>query len=324
MKIQQLRYILGVANNNLNISKTAELFFTSQPGVSKQIGMLEDELNVKIFERRGRMLTGITPVGKIIIDMAEEVIDKVGSIKRVAQDYVNDSIGSLTIATTHCQARYVLPNTILDFTKKYNGISFHMQQGAPIQICESVSKGMVDLAITSQGMELYDNLIIIPCYSWNRMVVVCSDHPLASSMPLTLEKLSQYPIVTYIRGFTGRQQIDNAFELEGLNPDIVFTASDADIIKAYVRMKLGVGIIANLAYDIDVDSDLVTIDVSHLFEPAVTKIALKRGVTNRNYIYEFIKLFAPHLTDSLINQAVNAKSNAEIDQFFTNIELPHY
>jgi len=183
---------------------------------------------------------------------------------------------------------------------------------------------MADLAITSQGMESYDNLIVIPCYSWNRTVVVCSDHPLASSTPLTLEKLSQYPIVTYIKGFTGRNQLDNAFEIKGLTPDIVFTASDADTIKAYVRMKLGVGIIASLAYDIDVDSDLVALDVSHLFEPTVTKIALKRGVTIRNYIYEFIKLFSPHLTDNIISLVLHAKSNAEIDEFFLDIDLPHY
>lgn len=324
MKIQQFRYIIGVANNDLNVSKTAELFFTSQPGVSKQIGMLEDELNVKIFERHGKMLTGITPVGKIILSMAEEIADKLESIKRVAQEYADDSIGSLTIATTHTQARYVLPNTILNFTRKFSGVSFHMEQGTPIQICESASKGTVDLAIASEGMESYDNLIVIPCYSWNRTVVVRSDHPLASSTPLTLEKLSQYPIVTYIRGFTGRHQFDNAFEDEGLTPDIMFTASDADIIKAYVRMKLGVGIIASLAYDIEADSDLIAIDASHLFEPTVTKIALKRGVTIRNYMYDFIKLFSPHLTDSLINQAVKSKSSVEVEELFSEIEIPHY
>ena len=324
MKLQQLRYIIGVANNGLNVSKTAELFFTSQPGVSKQIGMLEDELNVKIFERHGKMLTGITPVGKIILNMAEEITDKLESIKRVAQEYADDSIGSLIVATTHCQARYVLPKTILDFTSNFSGVSFHMQQGSPIQISESVSDGTADLAIASEGMDAYNNLIAIPCFSWNRIVVVRSSHPLASAAPLTLEKLSQYPIVTYIRGFTGRRQFDHAFENEGLTPDIVFTASDSDIIKAYVRMELGVGIIANIAYDISTDSDLVALDVSHLFEPGVTKIALKRGMTIRSYIYEFIKLLAPHLTNNLIDQAVKSKSNVEIDELFSNINLPNY
>lgn len=324
MKVQQLRYIIGVANNDLNVSRTAELFFTSQPGVSKQIGMLEDELNIKIFERHGKMLTGITPVGKIIIDMAEEIADKLESIKRVAQEYSDDSIGSLTIATTHSQARYILPNAISNFTKKFSGVSFHMQQSNPIQVFESVSKGEVDLAIASEGMESYDNLIVIPCYIWNRTVVVRSDHPLASSTPLTLEKLSEYPLVTYIKGFTGRQQFDNAFESKNLTPNIIFTASDADTIKAYVRMELGVGIIASLAYDIDTDSDLVSIDASHLFEPTVTKIALKRGVTIRNYMYEFIKLFSPHLTDHLIDQVVKTKSHAEVQLLFSNIDLPHH
>lgn len=322
MKIQQFRYIIGVANNDLNISKTAELFFTSQPGVSKQIGMLEDELKVKIFERHGKMLTGITPIGKIILELAEEIADKLESIKSVAQEYVDDSIGSLTIATTHCQARYVLPSSILTFKRKFSKVSLHMQQCTPTQICEAASKGTADLAIASEGTELYDNLIVIPCYRWNRSVVVRSDHPLATSAPLTLKSLSQYPIVTYIKGFTGRQQFDNAFENEGLTPDIVFTASDTDIIKTYVRMELGIGVIASVAYDADVDSDLVAIDASHLFEPSVIKIALKRGVTIRNYVYEFIKIFSPHLTDSIINQAVNAKSNAEIDELFSDINIP--
>lgn len=324
MKIQQFRYIIGVANNDLNISKTAELFFTSQPGVSKQIGMLEAELNVKIFERHGKMLTGITPVGKIILGLAEEITDKLENIKSVAQEYVDDAIGSLTIATTHCQARYALPNAILTFKKKFSKVSLHMQQCTPTQISESASNGMVDLAIATEGMELYDNLIVMPCYRWNRTVVVRSDHPLAASTALTLKQLSQYPIVTYIRGFTGRQQFDNAFDNEGLTPEIVFTASDADTIKTYVRMDLGIGVIASVAYDSDADSDLVAIDASHLFEPGVTKIALKRGVTVRNYVYEFIKIFSPHLTDSIINQSVNAKSNAEIEELFSDIDIPLY
>jgi LysR family cys regulon transcriptional activator len=324
MKIQQLKYIIGVANNDFNISKTADLFFTSQPGVSKQIGMLEDELNVKIFERHGKMLTGITPVGKIILSKAEEIADKLESIKRVAQEHADDSIGSLTIATTHCQARYILPDTILNFTNKFSGVSLHMQQGTPIQICESASKGTADLAIASEGMASYDNLIVIPCYSWNRIIVVPPSHPLASSTLLTLEMLSQYPIVTYIRGFTGRSQFDNAFENKGLTPDVVFTATDTDIIKAYVRTGLGIGVIASIAYDRNVDSDLVAIDVSHLFEPGVTKIVLKRGVTIRSYVREFIKLFAPHLTDSFINHAVKSRSTLEIDEFFSDINTPHY
>jgi LysR family cys regulon transcriptional activator len=256
--------------------------------------------------------------------MAEDISDKLESIKIVAQEYADQSVGSLTVATTHTQARYVLPNTILNFTRKFNNISFHMQQGSPVDICENLSKGKVDLAIASEGMDSYDNLIVIPCFRWNRTIVARPDHPLASSAPLTLEKLSQYPLVTYTRGFTGRYQLGNAFANQGLTPDIRFTASDADTIKAYVRMKLGVGVISSLAYDIDVDSDLVAIDASHLFEPTVTKFALKRGVSIRSYMYGFMKLFSPHLTDSLINQALSTKSNAEVTEIFSKIDIPHY
>lgn len=324
MKIQQLKYICEVANHNLNVSATAESLFTSQPGVSKQIRMLEDELDVQIFQRNGKHLTEITPAGQIIIEMAAEILDKVEGVKRVADDFSNKRHGSLSIATTHTQARYVLPRIIQDFIKLYPDISLDMHQGTPIQISELASKGMVDFAIATEALELFDNLIMMPCYRWNRSVIVSHDHPLASVKSLTLETLAEYPIVTYVFGFTGRSQLDHAFQKAGLSPKLVFTASDADVIKTYVKMNIGVGIVASMAYDPKIDTELVSIDASHLFEPSVTRIGFRRGTFLRAYMYEFIKLFAPHLTQDVIQQSMQTKTKQELEEIFNDIALPDY
>jgi len=324
MKIQQLKYICEVANHDLNVSATAESLFTSQPGVSKQIRMLEDELDVQIFQRNGKHLTEITPAGRIIIEMAAEILDKVKGVKRVADDFSNKRHGSLSIATTHTQARYVLPKIIQDFIKLYPDISLDMHQGTPVQISELASKGTVDFAIATEALELFDNLIMMPCYRWNRSVIVCHDHPLANETNLTLETLAEYPIVTYVFGFTGRSQLDHAFQKAGLSPKLVFTASDADVIKTYVKMNLGVGIVASMAYDPKIDSELVSIDASHLFEPSVTRIGFRRGTFLRAYMYEFIKLFAPHLTQDIIQQSMQTKTKQELEEIFNSIALPYY
>ena len=207
MKLQQIKYLLGLVKNNLNVSKTAESLFTSQPGVSRQIKLLEEELNVEIFERHGRSLTGITPIGNKILKMAADVADTMNSIKCVAEEYANESNGSLYIATTHTQTRYVLPRTIINFTSKHSSVSFHLKQANPYQVCEMVSKGLVDLAVASEAMEHFSNLITLPCYSWNRVVLVKRNHPLLDELPLTLQKLSMYPLVTYESGFAGCYKI---------------------------------------------------------------------------------------------------------------------
>lgn len=324
MKIQQLKYIREVANHDLNISAAAESLFTSQPGVSKQIRMLEDELDVKIFQRNGKHLTEITPVGQVIIDMAGEILDKVDGVKRVADDYSNKRHGSLSIATTHTQARYVLPDIIQNFIKLYPDISLDMHQGTPVQISELASKGSVDFAIATEALELFDNLIMMPCYRWNRSVIVSHEHPLANVTTLTLEELAKYPIVTYVFGFTGRSQLDYAFEKAGLSPKLVFTASDADVIKTYVKMNLGVGIVASMAYDSEIDNDLVAIDARHLFESSVTKIGFRRGTFLRAFMYEFINLFAPHLTQEIVQESMQTKTKQELEELFKGIELPNY
>ena len=324
MKIQQLKYIWEVANHDLNVSATAESLYTSQPGVSKQIRMLEDELDVQIFQRNGKHLTEITPAGRIIIEMAGEILDKVEGVKRVADEFSKKREGSLSIATTHTQARYVLPDIIQDFIKLYPDISLHMHQGTPVQISELASKGTVDFAIATEALELFDNLIMMPCYRWNRSVVVSYDHPLANETILTLEKLAEYPLVTYVFGFTGRSQLDQAFQKANLSPKIFFTASDADVIKTYVKMNLGIGIVASMAYDADIDAGLVSIDASHLFEPSVTRIGFRRGTFLRAYMYEFIKLFAPHLTKEIIDESMQTKTKQELDELFKNTDLPDY
>jgi LysR family cys regulon transcriptional activator len=324
MKIQQLKYIWEVANHDLNVSATAESLFTSQPGVSKQIRMLEDELDVQIFQRNGKHLTEITPAGRMIIEMAGEILDKVEGVKRVAEEFSNKRQGSLSIATTHTQARYVLPEIIEDFIKLYPEISLHMHQGTPVQISELASKGTVDFAIATEALELFDNLIMMPCYRWNRSVIVSHEHPLATETKLTLEMLAEYPLVTYVFGFTGRSQLDDAFQKENLSPKIFFTASDADVIKTYVKMNLGVGIVASMAYDPKIDTELVSIDARHLFEPSVTRIGFRRGTFLRAYMYEFIRLFAPHLTKEIIDKSMQTKTKHELEELFKDTDLPDY
>lgn len=314
MKLQQLKYIWEVARHDLNVSATAESLFTSQPGISKQIRMLEDELGVQIFHRSGKHLTEITPAGGPIVSMAGEILDKVENVRQIAQEYSDQDRGTLSIATTHTQARYLLPDVISEFIGRYPDVALNMHQGTPVQISEAASKGTVDLAIATEALELFENLIMLPCYRWNRSVIVKHDHPLANEDKLTLEKLAEYPIVTYVFGFTGRSQLDDAFNAEGYVPKVVFTASDADVIKTYVKLGIGVGIVASMAFDPEIDNELVAINASHLFEASTTKIGLRRGTFLRGYMYEFIELFAPHLNKALVDEALNAKTNEEIEQ----------
>lgn len=324
MKLQQLRYIREVASHNLNVSTTAESLFTSQPGISKQIRMLEDELGVQIFHRSGKHLTEITPAGKHIINIAGDILDKVANIKQIAQEHKDKDKGELSIATTHTQARYVLPVVIKQFIGGYPDVSLHMHQGTPVQISELASKGQVDFAIATEALELFDNLIMMPCYRWNRSVIVRQDHPLSTHKKLTLKALAEYPIVTYVFGFTGRSQLDQAFNAAGLKPRVVFTATDADVIKTYVRLGLGVGIVAGMAFDPKIDTGLVALDASHLFEASTTKIGFRRGTYLRSYMYEFIRLFAPHLTREVVDEAVKTVSKEELDKLFKDVELPEH
>lgn len=323
MKLQQLRYIWEVAHHDLNVSATAQSLFTSQPGISKQIRQLEDELGVEIFTRSGKHLTRVTPAGEVILKKAGEILRKVESIKRVAQEYSNERKGDLSIATTHTQARYALPPVIKNFIQNYPEVSLHMHQGTPMQIAEMAADGSVDFAIATEALELFSDLVMMPCYRWNRSIVVPKDHPLCQVSELTLEEVAKHPIVTYVFGFTGRSKLDEAFLNQGLAPKVVFTATDADVIKAYVRLGLGIGIIASMAYDKQLDSDLVALDASHLFKSSTTKIGFRRGTFLRGFMYEFIEGFAPHLTREIVTEA-QTLNRAELDELFSTVEYPTY
>lgn len=324
MKLQQLRYIWEVAHHDLNVSATAQSLFTSQPGISKQIRLLEDELGVEIFSRSGKHLTRITPAGEAILKSSGEILRKVESIKQVAQEFSNEKKGSLSLATTHTQARYALPEVIGTFIKQYPDVSLHMHQGTPMQISEMAADGTVDFAVATEALELFSDLIMMPCYKWNRCIVVPKNHPLCQLSELSLEDVAKHPIVTYVFGFTGRSKLDEAFIDKGLAPKVVFTAADADVIKTYVRLGLGIGIIAKMAYDPEVDTDLVALDASHLFEASTTKIGFRRGTFLRGFMYEFIEQFAPHLTKDIVSEAYNRQSKAELDELFSHTQLPIY
>lgn len=323
MKLQQLRYILEVAKHDLNVSATALSLYTSQPGISKQIRLLEDELGIEVFARSGKHLTRITPAGEAILEISAEILLKIESIKKVSQEFSNERKGSLSIATTHTQARYALPLAITEFIKSYPDVSLHMQQGTPMQISEMAASGKVDFAIATEALSHFSDLIMMPCYRWNRSVVVPKDHPLAEVSQLTLQDVAKYPIVTYVFGFTGRSKLDDAFKQQGLDPKVVFTAVDSDVIKAYVRLNLGVGIIASMAFDPKVDRDLVALDASHLFESSTTQIGFRKGTFLRGYMFEFINLFAPHLTPDIVRDVMECDNRMQIEEIFSNHTLPH-
>lgn len=323
MKLQQLRYIWEVSRHGLNVSATAQSLFTSQPGISKQIRLLEDELGIEIFARSGKHLTHVTPAGQEVIAKAGEILSQVNNIKRVAEEYREEKRGQLSIATTHTQARYALPEVIDQFIADYPEVSLHMHQGTPQQIAELASDGQVDFAIATEGLEHFSDLIMLPCYSWNRCVVVPKGHPLTLASTLSLEQVAAHRLVTYVFGFTGRSKLDEAFDRAGLEPRVVFTATDADVIKTYVRLGLGIGIMARMAFDPLQDKDLVAIDASHLFAPSTTMIAFRRGTFLRTYMYDFMELFAPHLTKTQVQAAFAASDQEAIANVFEEVLLPN-
>lgn len=322
MKLQQLRYIVEIANHNLNITDAAKSLYTSQPGISKQVKLLEDELGLPIFERNGKHIQCLTPTGEKIVAIARELLVKEQSIKAIADEHKRPDVGTLRIATTNTQARYKLPEVVKQFVKRYPDVSLHIHQGSPQQIYELLLSGEIDLAIITEAQYLFEDAILLPCYMWNRSVIVKKDHPLAQVDELTIEELGKYPLVTYIFGFTGRSDLDEAFSREGILPNTVFTATDADVIKTYVRLGLGVGIMASMAYA-ESDSDLVAIDASHLFKASMTQIAFKKGAFLRRYTYDFIQLFSPHLTRPQVEQAEQIRDNNAIRKMFDDVHLDY-
>jgi len=326
VKLRQLHYIAEVAGRNFSVTAAAEALYTSQPGVSKQIRLLEDELGVQIFERSGKHLTGLTPAGRAILDVARRMLRDAENVRAVAADHRDEGRGSLRLATTHTQARYALPATVRRFKEHYPDVALHIHQGTPMQIAEWASSGDVDFAIATEAMEHFQDLVMMPCYHWNRCVLVRPEHPLAAAEPLTLEAVAEHPIVTYVFGFTGRSKLDQAFNRYSLRPNVVLTAVDSDVIKTYVRLGLGIGILANMAYDPELDRDLVARDASHLFEHSTTRIGFRTGITLRRYMFDFIEMFAPHLSRPLIEEAARAESPEARSHLFDPIleDLPTY
>lgn len=325
MKLQQLRYIVEVADRDLNVTTAAEHLHTSQPGVSKQIRLLEDELGLRIFERSGKHLSGITSAGEKILYRAREVLAQTSNIESFAAEARAVDKGSITLATTHTQARYALPKTILAFRQQYPSVTLHMHQGAPRQIAEWASRGKADFCVATEAMELFENLVMMPCYHWNRCILVTQNHPLAQLSKVSIQDLAQHPIVTYVVGFTGRGKINEAFSQHGLEANIVLTAVDADVIKTYVRLGLGVGIVANMAYDPSQDSDLVAIPADHLFSRSTTRLGFRSDMFMRQYFYDFMALFAPHLTPEFIDQVLAARTAERREKLYATMseQLPY-
>ena len=312
MNLQQLRYLVAIVDHGLNISDAAEVLHTSQPGISKQIRQLEDELGVAIFVRRGKRFTGLTEPGQLVVGRARKLVIEAAALKRVGDEHRARDEGSLTIATTHTQARYVLPPTIKEFTQKFPKVKLLLHQGNPVQVAEYVANGEADIGIATEALTRRPELITLPCYEWNRSVIMPRNHPLATAKSLSLAQLALHPIVTYDFSFTGASAISEAFAEKNLHPNIALTALDADVIKTYVELGLGVGIIAEMAWDPARDSEtFAMLPADHLFAPSTTRLALRRGVYLRSYMYDFINLFAPQLSHQVIDRALQEDVSLE-------------
>jgi LysR family cys regulon transcriptional activator len=304
VNLQQLRYLCAIVDNGLNVSDAAEALYTSQPGISKQIRQLEDELGLRVFVRQGKRLASLTPAGEVVVTTARRALREIGNLKRVADEFRSEDSGVLGIATTHTQARYVLPPVLSKFAARFPKVRLVLHQGNPIQVAEQTRNGDVDVGIATEAIGDYDDLVALPCRRWNRVVLVPKGHPLASMRPITLEALVQHPIVTYDFSFTGRSAINAAFAAKGLEPNVVLSALDSDVIKTYVELGMGVGIVAKMAFDPAKDADFEMLDASHLFAASTTRLALRRGVFLRGFVYEFIALFAPQYTKAAVDAAL--------------------
>lgn len=313
MKLQQLRYFVAIVEHGLNISTASEKLFTSQPGVSKQIRMLEDELGVSLFVRKGRSLERLTRAGHAVLERATAILRETDNIKRVSADYRSEPAGELSIATTHTQARYVLPDVIRRFRGRYPNITVHVHQGTSEQIAELVQAGKADFAIASGDGRHFGDIVRLPCFDWNRIALVPRDHALAEqSGSLTLDTLARYPLVTYVFSFDGKSSLKSAFTRRGLRPEFAFTARDADVIKTYVRLGLGVGIIAEMAHDPSDEKDFVVFDAAGLFPPVTTWLGFRHDRYLQDYMYDFIALFAPQYEREAVDAAIEAPAKGQL------------
>lgn len=306
MNLQQFRYVSEVARRDLNISDAAAALHTSQPGVSKQIRLLEDELGTAIFVRQGRRLTAVTDAGREIVAHIDRILAEIANVRAVGEEFAHHARGSLAVGVTHTQARYALPPVVTAFKKKFPDVKLKLLQGNPRQLAQMVLSGEANMAIATEALDEYPELVTLPCYQWHHCVVVRAGHALAKVKPLTLEAIARHPIVTYDSTFAGRSALDRAFAARNLAPEVVLTALDSDVIKSYVSLGLGVGIISARAFRKGKDEGLVALDCQHLFPAQTTRLAYKRGSYLRGYAVEFIKLFAPHVRGSDLKQLESA------------------
>ena len=306
MNFQQLRSMREAVRCGYNLTEVSKVLHTSQPGVSRQIRELEEELGVDLFVRAGKRLTSLTEVGALVVPIVERMLHDADNLRRAGEEFTQAANGRLSIAATHSQARYALPGAVRDFRQRYPQVTLNLHQGSPKQVAEMLISGEADIGIATEALSQYDALVTLPCYRWTHSVIVPLDHPLLDGAPLTLQRLAQFPIITYGTGYTGRLHIDEAFDTARLHFDLVLTAMDADVIKTYVELGLGVGIVASIAFDEERDRNLRAIDARALFAVNLTKLAVRRGSFLRGFAYDFIHTFASPLTREVVEQAMNA------------------
>ncbi len=309
MNLHQLRFVREAVRQNFNLTEAAKALYTSQPGVSKAIIELEEELGVDIFTRHGKRIRGLTEPGRVVLKSVELIMQEIDSLKRVGKEYAAQDSGSFTIATTHTQARYALPRIVQAFMQKYPKVRLALLQGNPKQIADMALRDQADLVIATESISGVDGLVSLPCYQWEHVLVVPPEHPLLKLRHVALEDVANFPLITYDAAFAGRSKIDHAFDVRQIKPDILLEAIDADVIKTYVELGMGVGIIAGMAFDAERDKNLRTIPVGHLFGANLTRVALKQGSYLRGYVYTFIELLNPTLNRKLVDQAMQGQAD---------------
>jgi LysR family cys regulon transcriptional activator len=313
MNLHQLRFVREAVRQNFNLTEAAKALFTSQPGVSKAIIELEEELGIDIFARHGKRIRGLTEPGRAVLKSVEMIMQEIDGLKRIGKEFAAQDSGSFTIATTHTQARYALPKIVQAFMQKYPKVRLSLLQGSPKQIAEMVMRDQADLAIATEAITNVDGLVSMPCYQWEHVVVVPADHALLRSKSLSLEEIAKFPLITYDAAFAGRSKIDHAFEVKHLKPDVLLEAIDADVIKTYVELGMGVGIIAGMAFDSERDTNLRAIPAGHLFGMNVSRVAVRQGAYLRSYMYSFIEQLSPTMNRKLIDQVMQGgKDNYDL------------
>lgn len=313
MKLQQLRYLVAIVDNGLNITAASQALFTSQPGVSKQVKMLEDELSLQLFVRKGKSLSGLTEAGSEVVEKARKILTEVDNIKSLSHELAGQEHGELVVATTHTQARYVLPDLLAGFHREFPAIPISLHQGTSDRIAHQVQDQEADFAIASGRSELFRDLVTFPIYHWERTILVLPDHPLVGKKKVSLADLAQFPIISYTHSFDTDSDQANAFRDAAVEPNVVFTAEDPDVIKTYVLKGMGIGIVACMAYDPIRDSGLVAINAAHLFPSCTTWIGFRRDRFLRNYMYSFLQLMVPGIDRDHIDRVISdAKDSTRI------------